>query len=228
MKLTNDRDVRDRAVSRGMDSLTDTELLSLLLPATKGEESVDVAERLLGEAGSLGALSRLPLSSLRQMQGLGIERAMRLASAFELSRRVLVDEGMEQSVIRSPEDVAALFVPLIAHLDHEEMWILYLSSSNRIIERRRISVGGSSALTTDCKLIIRHALNLVASSLVVVHNHPSGVAQPSAEDLRFTDRISEAAALFDITLLDHIIISRGGSHYSFRSEGTLHPPTDKR
>lgn len=221
MKSISDRDVRERAIARGPESLTDSELLSLVLPAVKGQESVEVAGRLLEEAGSLSALSRSSLASLRQMQGLGIERATRLSAAFELSRRILVEEGSEQTTITTHEDVVSLFAPLIAHLDHEEMWILYLSSSNRIIERRRISVGGSSALLTDSKIILRHALNLVASSLIIVHNHPSGAARPSEEDLRFTERIRQAAALFDINLLDHIIIARGGGHYSFRAGGTL-------
>jgi DNA repair protein RadC len=100
------------------------------------------------------------------------------------------------------------------------MWVLYLSSSNRILERRRISVGGLASLTTDCRLIIRHGLNLVAASIIVVHNHPSGVAKPSGEDEVFTSRLKEAAALFDIALLDHVIVAGGGS-YSFRADGKL-------
>lgn len=221
MKGANDREVRDKLVARGVEALTDAELVSLVLPATKGEESIAVAERLLASAGSLATLAHSTLPELRQMEGLGIERASRLVAAMELGRRVLVAEGDEQTVIRDRNDVVGLFAPLLSSLTHEEMWILYLSSSNRIIERRRLSVGGSSMLIADHKLIVRHALNLVASSLIIVHNHPSGAAEPSGEDENFTSRLKEAAGLFDIALLDHIIIARGGGSYSFRSAGKL-------
>lgn len=221
MRATDDRQVRDKFLARGVESLDDVELVSLLIASKGGEESVAVAERLLAESGSLVALSHLSAGELRQMGGLGMERAIRLVAATEYGRRVLASEGVEQEVIRDCKDVVSLFAPLISNLDHEELWVLYLSSSNRIIERRRLSVGGSSSLTTDCKLIVRHALNLVASSLILVHNHPSGMASPSPEDEEFTSRLSQGADLFDIRLLDHVIVARGGGAYSFRSAGKM-------
>lgn len=221
MTLPNDRMVREKFVAQGAEALSDAELLSLLLASKGEEESVAVAERLLAEAGSLAALSRLTAKELRQMESLGMERATRVVAAMELGRRVLVAEGEEQPIIRDRNDVVQLFAPLISTLDHEELWVLYLSSSNRVIERRRISVGGSSSVVTDCKLIVRHALTLVASSIILVHNHPSGAAEASHEDEKFTARLRDAAALFDIQLLDHIIVARGGGSYSFRSAGKL-------
>lgn len=221
MKANSDREVRDKFVAQGVGALSDAELLSLVVASRGGEESLATAESLLREAGTLSALSHLSVGELRQMGSLGMERASRVVAAMELGRRVLVADGAEQTTIRDCNDVAALFSPLISHLDHEELWVLYLSTSNRIIERRRISVGGSSSVTTDCKLIVRHALTLVAASIIVVHNHPSGTAEPSREDEHFTDRLRDAAALFDITLLDHIIVARGGGSFSFRSAGRL-------
>lgn len=221
MKLSNDRQVRDKFVSQGVEALDDAELLSLLLSGKAGEEGIATAERLLSAVGSLSALSRATVGELRQMEALGMERATRVVAAAELGRRVLLADSGEQTVIRDRNDVVQLFAPLLSSLNHEELWVLYLSSSNRIIERRKISVGGSSAVTTDCKLIVRHALTLVASSLIVVHNHPSGAAVPSPEDEHFTGRLREAASLFDITLLDHIIVAKGGGSYSFRSEGKM-------
>ncbi len=212
---------REKFVAQGAEALSDAELLSLLIVVRGDEESVATAERLLADAGSLAALSRLTAKELRQMESLGMERAARIVAAMELGRRVLISEGGEQPVIRDRNDVVTLFAPLISTLDHEELWVLYLSSSNRVLERRRISVGGSSSVTTDCKLIVRHALTLVASSLILVHNHPSGAAEASREDELFTSRLRDAAALFDIQLLDHIIVARGGGSYSFRSAGKL-------
>ena len=221
MSLVNDKMVREKFVAQGAEALTDAELLSLLIAGKGGEESVATAERLLAEMGSLGAIAHLTAKELRQMESLGMERATKIVAAAELGRRVLVAESGEQMTIRDRNDVVSLFAPLISTLNQEELWVLYLSTSNRIIERRRISVGGTSSVITDCKLIVRHALTLVASSIIVVHNHPSGAAEPSLEDERFTTRLREAAALFDIQLLDHIIIARGGGSYSFRSAGKL-------
>jgi DNA repair protein RadC len=220
MKSQNDKEVRERLVARGAEALTDAELLSLVLPARRGEESVATAERMVESVGGVGPLARLTLSELRQLEGLGMDGAAKVAAAIELGRRVLLAEGEEGANITNYRDVVALFGPLLGSLSHEEMWVLYLSSSNRILEKRRMSVGGLSSLTTDCRPIVRHALTLVAASIIVVHNHPSGLAEPSGEDEQFTRRLREAAALFDIALLDHIIVSRGGS-YSFRADGKL-------
>lgn len=220
MKSHTDKEVRERLVARGVESLTDAELLSLVISPKGGEESIVVAERLVESAGSLVSIAHASLGELRQMESLGVERASRVVAAMELGRRALVAEGEEMASIRDYSDIVSLFTPLLGSLNHEEMWVLYLSSSNRILERRRISVGGLSSLTTDCRLIIRHALTLVAASIIVVHNHPSGVATPSHQDEEFTRRLREAAELFEIALLDHIIIARGGS-YSFRAHHTL-------
>ncbi len=220
MKSQTDREVRERLVARGVEALTDAELLSLVLPPKRGEESIVVAERLLESVGSITAIAHSSLGELRQMESLGAERAARVVAAMELGRRVLVAEGTEATTIHDYGDIVGIFSPLLGGLTHEEMWVLYLSSSNRILERRRISVGGLSSLTTDCRLIIRHALTLVAASIIVVHNHPSGVATPSREDEEFTRRLREAAELFDIALLDHIIVARDDS-YSFRAHSPI-------
>ena len=122
-------------------------------------------------------------------------------------------------IVKDKNDVVALF-PALADLGHEEMWVIYLTSSNRVIEKRKVAQGGVSALVADHKLITKRALELLAQSVILVHNHPSGSASPSAEDEAVTSRIAEAMKLFDIKLLDHIIISREGD-YSFRHFGKL-------
>lgn len=222
MKTTTDRDVRERLVARGIEALDEKELLSLVLAGKGGEqESVVLAERVLDSVGSLSALAHISLGELRQVEGLGMERAARVVAAMEFGRRVLASEGAEQLTIRDRNDVVSLFAPMIATLPHEELWVLYLSSSNRVIERRRISVGGSSSVTTDCKLIVRHALSLISAAIIVVHNHPSGAAEPSREDERFTEQLRKACELFDISLLDHIIVAKGGGSYSFRSDNKI-------
>lgn len=221
MKLTDDKQVRQRLVARGTSELSDTELISLVIPTPKVGEAIDVARQVYDHSGqSVTRLSHLSVGELRQAGGLGVDGAARLAAAFELGRRAAVAEHEEQSIIRGSDDIVALFTPLLAGLDHEEMWVLFLSSSNRIIERRKVSVGGSTSLVADCKLIIKRAIEQVAQSIIVVHNHPSGNPAESEQDKQFTERLRACAELFDIALLDHIIVSKGGS-MSFRSKGLL-------
>lgn len=219
MTQISDKQVRQRLVARGVEGLSDAELVSLVITPPKGGEAIEVAEQLLSEV-SVSELAHRSPTELRCVAGLGVENAARLATAFELGRRAAVAEGEEQRCIRDCRDIVNIFTPLLGNLPHEEMWVLFLSSSNRIIERRRVSVGGSTSLIADCKLIIKRALEQVAQSIIVVHNHPSGNPQPSEQDKEFTTRLRSCAELFDIALLDHVVVSKGG-YVSFRSEGLL-------
>lgn len=205
---------------RGAASLTTAELLSLIIGPDSAEKSAIVAaERLLDYYdGSLSTLLRTELTELRTSAGLGIKRASLLASALELGRRAAAEQ-VAPVIIQDKNDVVALF-PRLMDLTHEEMWVVYLTSSNRVLEKRRVAQGGVSALVADHKLITKRALELLAQGVIIVHNHPSGSAQPSPEDEAVTARIAEAMKLFDIKLLDHIIISREGD-YSFRQNGRL-------
>ena len=105
-------------------------------------------------------------------------------------------------------------------MKHEECWVLYLTSSNRLLERQRVSQGGVQATVVDHRLIIKRALELLSTQIILTHNHPSGAAEPSAADKVLTRKVAEAAALFDIKVLDHVIISSEGE-FSFRREGLM-------
>jgi DNA repair protein RadC len=146
-------------------------------------------------------------------------RAATISAATELARRVIVEKAQAVNVIVSKEDVVRLFAPL-AELPHEEFWALYLTSGGRVLDRARLSQGGVAGTVVDHKLVVKRAVELLASSLVLVHNHPSGIASPSSEDAAVTERVRAAAALFDINVIDHIIVSRSGS-YSFAENGKL-------
>lgn len=208
--------LNDKIALRGAESLSDKELLTMLT----GDEAT--AETLLEETGgSIEKLARLNLSRLRMLGGLGLHRARLLAAAAEYGRRIATKQATEANlVIRESNDIVQLFRPQLEGLDHEECWAVYLTTSNRIIERQRISQGGVRATVVDSKLVVKRALELLASQLILIHNHPSGETKPSSEDKIMTDRIARAAALFDIRLLDHIIISREGD-FSFRSAGLI-------
>lgn len=209
--------VSDKLIARGAAALTDTELLSLLLDEGAGES----AEALLGGlGGQLTELARVDIARLRTTGGIGLKRAVRIQAAVELGRRVLDEEGSQTETIASTEDVVRMFRPQMEALTHEECWCLFLTSTNRIVERLRMSQGGVQGTVVDHRLIVKRALELLATQIVIVHNHPSGAAQPSGADKSLTEKIALAAALFDVRLLDHLIISREG-HYSFRGAGLL-------
>ena len=182
----------------------------------------DTASLLRDEKG-LSAQDRLAAESearLRMIGGLGLKRARLLLTAAEFGRRVAVSGAAESDFVASSDDVVRLFRPRLERLTHEECWVVYLTSSNRIIERQRVSQGGVTGTVVDHRLIVKRALELLATQLILIHNHPSGAAEPSAQDRALTDKIARAAALFDIRLLDHLIISREGD-YSFLREGLL-------
>ena len=215
------KNLHNKLSSRGVLSLEDKELLALLIEsAGDSRDAQQVAERMLSECGSLSALVRLPLSRLRMVEGIGLRRAERLHLAAEYGRRVAMATISDVESISTDNDVVRLMRPHIDTISHEECWVLYLTSSNRLLERQRVSQGGVQATVVDHRLIVKRALELLSTQIILVHNHPSGAAEPSVADKQLTQRIKDAAALFDIRLLDHIIISREG-HYSFRREELL-------
>ncbi len=218
-----DKQVREKLIARGVGSLSDAELLSIVIrEGTADLSAIELSERLLARYDhSLVQMSRSALPHLRSAEGIGITRAAIIASALELGRRLRSDESMRQSSIGSSADVVELFRPLIGHLGHEEFWALYLNNSNRILDRTRISQGGVTGTVVDPKLILKRAIELLATGLIVVHNHPSGNPVPSDEDRQLTSKLAEATTLFNIVLLDHIIVSPSES-FSFREHNLLH------
>ncbi len=208
--------LNDKIALHGAESLTDKELLTVLT----GDETI--AEQLLTEVGgSIERLGRLNLSRLRMIGGLGLRRAQLLMAATEYGRRTASKHAVDaDTVIRQSDDIVRLFRPQLEGLAHEECWAIYLTASNRIIERQRISQGGVQATVVDPRIVVKRALELLASQLILIHNHPSGAAEPSPEDKIMTRQIARASALFEIQLLDHIILSHEGE-FSFRGAGLL-------
>ena len=208
------QDIRNKIALRGIESLTDTELLTLVL------EDRALAEEVYKECGSLAAIANMPASRLRMVAGLGSKRVERIQSAVEVGRRVVSANRTIEDTISSSDDVVRAMRPQLKELKHEECWAIYLTNSNRIIERTCISKGGVQATVVDHRLIVKRALELLSTRIIIVHNHPSGSATPSGADFDLTKRVKEATSLFDIQLLDHIIISATES-YSFKSSGKL-------
>lgn len=210
------QEIRNKMAARGVESLDDRELLSLLV------EDSQLAELLLAAyGGSLARLAAEVEARLRMVGGLGLRRARLLHVAAEFGRRVATAQAAEAECVATSDDVVRIFRPQLERLAHEECWVVYLTASNRIIERQRVSQGGVTGTVVDHRLIVKRALELLATQLILIHNHPSGAAEASAQDRALTDRIAKAAALFDIRLLDHLIIARGGGDFSFRREGLI-------
>lgn len=213
---------REKIASRGISTLSDAELLALVIGEGRTAQSPrQQAEGLLAAyGGNLARLCREDMARLRMVAGLGLRRAERLMAAAELGRRIRISEGAAVTAIANSDDVRQLFAPVLEGLDHEECWVLFLTSSNRILGRQRVSQGGVQKTVVDHRLIVKRALELLATQMILVHNHPSGSAVPSQEDVLLTRRIASAAELFDIVLLDHVIISREGD-FSFRQAQLL-------
>uniref|UniRef100_UPI0040571186 JAB domain-containing protein n=1 Tax=Alistipes sp. TaxID=1872444 RepID=UPI0040571186 len=211
----------ERLQLRGAASLGDAELLSLLMD-DGAEGSLERAKALLDAAsGSLLEVGSADLARLRMTAGVGLKRAARVAVAAELGRRMATALADREVIsIASSEDVVRLMGPQMNELKHEECWAIFLSSSSRVVERMRLSQGGVQGTVVDIRLLLKRALELLTPRLILVHNHPSGAATPSEEDLRLTRRVVEAAALMDIHVVDHLILARG-DYYSFRADGKL-------
>ena len=218
-----DKAVREKLIAWGAETLSDAELLSILLqdgPMSE-ESNVELAQKILDSPEhTLTALARMDIRRLRMVESMGIRRAAILSAVLELGRRLACAEPAAPVVIRNNDDVLRIFQPQLSPLQHEEFWVLYLSSANTVIDKSKVSQGGVSGTTVDHKLIVKRAVELLASSIILVHNHPSGVARPSDEDKFLTDKIELAASLFDIVVLDHLIIT-AGECFSFRKEGII-------
>ncbi|HEX2975523.1 MAG TPA: DNA repair protein RadC [Bacteroidales bacterium] len=213
---------REKLLEKGTSSLTDAELLAILINSgTKDKSAVDLGRELLGKVdNNLNNLGKLTISEIRALRGIGPARAVTIAAALELGRRRKLAELPDVIQIKCSRDVADIFQPLMADLPHEEFWILFLNRSNRVINRMKLSQGGISGTVTDVRMILKKAIECLASGIIVCHNHPSGNLNPSESDTKITLKIKESASLMDIQLLDHLIITEK-DYYSFADNGMI-------
>ena len=209
---------REKLIEKGSKSLSDAELLGILLGSgSRNESAVGLAKRILNYAqNNLTELGRLGVEDLMQFKGVGEAKAVTLCSAFELARR-RKSEVIERIKITSATDVFNEISPFLADLNHEEFWVFYLNRANIVLRKEKISSGGIAGTVVDNKIILKKALLNLASSIILVHNHPSGNLNPSIQDKKVTRKMKLACELLEINLLDHLIIA-GNSYYSFADE----------
>jgi DNA repair protein RadC len=213
---------REKLIQKGTASLSDAELLAILIcSGTKNKSAVDLGRELLQTVNNnLNTLGKLSIEDLKKLRGIGPARAVTISAALELGRRRKLTEAEYLQQIKSSKDVADIFQPILADLQHEEFWILFLNRSNRVINRMKVSQGGISGTVTDVRMIMKKAIESLASGIIVCHNHPSGNLKPSESDTKITRKIKDAGNLMDIQLLDHLIISEK-DYYSFADNGLL-------
>jgi DNA repair protein RadC len=213
---------REKLIQYGTSGLSDAELLGILISSgTKNKSAVDLGRELLSRAeNNLNTLGKLSIAEITTIHGIGNARAVTIAAALELGRRRKLSEIPVVIQIKCSKDVADIFQPILSDLPHEEFWILYLNRSNKVISRMKLSQGGISGTVTDVRMVMKKAVEYLASGIIVCHNHPSGNLNPSESDTKITQKIREAGNLLDIQLLDHLIIS-DKDYYSFADNGLI-------
>ena len=213
---------REKYAKNGAVALSNAELIAILLrTGNESESAVELAKRLLSSSeNSLNALSGKTLRELSEIKGIGQAKAISLLTAFELGRRIRSEKVELSPHIQNSMDVVNLMQTKIAYLDHEEFWVIYLNNANYILKTVQISKGGISSTEVDTRIVMQEAVILKATQIILCHNHPSGSVKPSRADMNLTEKISKAAKIMDIALVDHIIIHRE-KYYSFAEEGKI-------
>lgn len=221
-KLAQDDRPRERAIKYGLSSLTDSELIAILLGSGSQRESViDLARRVYASCGNdLHKFAKVSLKRLQKFRGIGEAKAITLAAALELGRRRLRSESTCDPQITRSSDVYDLIAPYIVDKSQEEVWLVMMNQAGRVVQHSRVSLGGMTGTIVDPKVIMRLAIEHHATRLILVHNHPSGSPRPSQQDINLTQKIKHGALLLDLKLTDHVIVA-GDRYFSFLDEGML-------
>ncbi len=213
---------REKLLTTGTRSLSNAELIALIIGSgTKEASAIDLARNILMKAdNNLNMLGKFSVEDLQRQKGIGKAKSISIIAALELGRRRKSSEALDKPKITSSKDVYNIIFPLISDLQHEEFWVLLLNRSNKIIDKNKISQGGVAGTVIDVKIILKKAIEKLASSVILCHNHPSGNTDPSEADIGITRKLKEAAEVMDIKLLDHLIVA-DNSYFSFLDEGIL-------
>ncbi|MBF00891.1 DNA repair protein RadC [Flavobacterium coralii] len=213
---------REKLMLKGKAALSDAELIAILIGSgSRNESAVELSKRILASADNqLGALGKLSIQQLMQFKGIGEAKAISIAAAMELGRRRRDESGPDLKQITSSRAVFDIMQPIIGELPHEEFWIIYLNNSNKVIYKAQLSKGGITGTLVDVRLVFKTALEHNAVSVILVHNHPSGVLKASEADKQITRQLKAAGHALDVKVLDHVIITEK-SYLSFTDEGIL-------
>ncbi|NAW51772.1 DNA repair protein RadC [Elizabethkingia argentiflava] len=217
--LAEDERPREKFLLKGISTLSDAELLAIIMRSgSKQESAVELARSILASVHyNWHQLSLLSTKDLIKFKGIGEAKAISIAAALEMGRRKALQEIPEKPVIKNSKDVFQILHPYLADLQHEEFWCLYLNQSNKVIHKERLTHGGINESIVDIRILYRIALAHFATAVIIIHNHPSGNIKPSQQDIQITHRIKKAGEFLQVELLDHVIISQN-FFFSFKDE----------
>ncbi len=220
--LNPDDQPREKLAAFGKSHLSDAELLAILIGSGNLEKNaIELSAEILDSVNyNLTELGKKTIADLIKFKGIGEAKAISIIAALELGRRrQFKDIEQRKQILTSLDMYESIFHELI-DLNHEEFWIILLNQASHILKKIRMSSGGTTATIADQKMIVKAALDVFAQKIILVHNHPSGNLKPSEADIKLTEKIKKASSLFDIQVLDHLIVSHTG-YYSFADSGKL-------
>ncbi|MDP2235052.1 MAG: DNA repair protein RadC [Bacteroidales bacterium] len=211
---------REKLMLKGRASLSDAELVAILIGSGNNKESaVELSRRILKQANdNLVELSRMNLNELKSFKGIGEAKAISIIAAMELGKRRRSAEARVRKVIKSSQDAYEFIYSAVSDLDYEKFWIVLLDQANQVIKISEVSEGSVSGTVADPKKIFRLALEGNASSIILCHNHPSGQLKPSEQDLKITQKLKQSGEMIDLKVIDHLIIGHD-KYFSFMDEG---------
>ena len=213
---------REKLLHKGKAALSDAEFVAILIGSGNREESaVSLSKRILASVdNNLSELGKLSIKQLMEFKGIGEAKAISILAATELGRRRRGEEALKKHKVTSSASVFEFMQPIIGELQHEEFWIIYLNNSNKVIQKNQLSKGGITGTLVDVRLVLKNALEVGATGLILAHNHPSGTLKPSEADKQITNKLKNAAESLDIKVLDHLIITEK-AYFSFADESLL-------
>lgn len=220
MKLAREDQPLYRAQVQGLNSLTDSELISLLITGSP-EKGITAARAALQAAeNDLHTLAKRHWKELTEIENIGERAAMAITAAMELSRRRWCRDTLKRSEIRSSSAAYDLLMPHLIDLQQEEFWVILLNQACKVLHYQKVGTGGVTSVPFDIKLIFKLAVTYSATQMVLAHNHPSGRTTASQSDIALTERTVNAAKLIDVRVIDHIIIGESG-YFSFADENMI-------
>ena len=220
--LAEDDRPREKFLLKGKNSLSDSELLAIIMGSgSRDETAVELARRILASVNNnWHQLSLLTINDLMKFKGIGEAKAISIATALEIGRRRAAQEIPEKPKISCSNDAYKILKLHLEDLRTEEFWALFLNQNNKVIHIAQLTQGGINQSLVDIRIVFKTALEHFATGIIISHNHPSGNLKPSSEDINITKKIKEAGDVMNIQLLDHLIVTQN-SYLSFADEGLL-------
>ena len=210
----------EKLEKNGEDKLSDGELLAIIIKTgTKGANSLEIANQLLSKAGSIKGIGNISLEELKEIKGIGKVKAIQLKAICELAKRMSSPINILKIKIKSGQDVANMFMEELRYEKREIVKIIILNTKNNIIKIEDVAVGGVDFVNVSPKDILTEVIKVNAPKMIIIHNHPSGDPTPSRADIEITNRIYACCELFQIKLLDHIVIGDGKFESIFSKKG---------